>query len=223
MGLGRWRLLICLATGWLAMAACAQSLEGVLMPGKVITGHAKVEEQCEKCHVKFDKVAQDRLCLDCHKEVARDVRAKHGFHGRLAPQACRTCHTDHKGRDMNIAPVAEKGFDHAKTGFALAGRHADAKCAGCHVAGKKYRAAPDTCDGCHRKDDKHKGSLGPQCQDCHTEVKWKDTARFAHAKTKFALPGKHVDTKCASCHVNDKFKDTPLTCVACHRKDDKQH
>ncbi len=223
MGLGRWRFLMGMAFGWLALAAGAQSLEGVLMPGNVITGHAKIEQQCEKCHVKFSKEAQDGLCLDCHKEVARDVRTKHGLHGQLAPQACRTCHTDHKGRDMNIAAVAEKGFDHAKTGFMLRGSHADAKCASCHVAGKKYRAAPDTCDGCHRKDDKHKGSLGPQCQDCHTEVKWKDTARFDHARTKFALLGKHVDAKCASCHVNDKFKDTPLTCAACHRKDDKQH
>ena len=205
------------------MAAGAQSLEGVLMPGKVISGHAKVEEQCEKCHVKFDKLAQDRLCLDCHKEVARDVRDKHGFHGRLAPQACRTCHTDHKGREMNIAPIEEKGFDHAKTGFALAGKHADAKCASCHVAGKKHREAPATCDGCHRKDDKHKGGLGPQCQDCHKETQWKDTTRFDHAKTKFALTGKHVDTKCVSCHLNDKFKEAPQTCVGCHRKDDKQH
>ena len=32
------------------MAAGAQSLEGVLMPGKVISGHAKFEEQCAKCH-----------------------------------------------------------------------------------------------------------------------------------------------------------------------------
>ena len=54
--------------------ALAQSLEGVLMPGKVITGHAKVEDQCVKCHIRFDKAAQDRLCLDCHKDVARDLR-----------------------------------------------------------------------------------------------------------------------------------------------------
>jgi hypothetical protein len=223
MGIWRWRILLGVATGWLAMAAGAQSLEGVLMPGKVIAGHVKVEEQCEKCHVKFDKTAQDRLCLDCHKEVARDLREKHGLHGRLAPQACRTCHTDHKGREMNIAPIEEKGFDHAKTGFALNGAHAREACRSCHVTGKKYREAPVSCDGCHRKDDKHKGGLGPQCQDCHKETQWKDTTRFDHAKTKFALTGKHVDTKCVSCHINDRFKEAPQTCVGCHRKDDKQH
>ncbi len=192
------------------------------MPGKVISGHAKFEEQCAKCHVKFSKEAQDGLCADCHKEIAGDLRDKHGFHGRLAPQACRTCHTDHKGREMNIAPIAEKSFDHTKTGFALAGAHAKEACRSCHLAGRKYRAAPDACNGCHRKDDRHRGNLGPQCQDCHSETTWKGT-RFDHARTKFALSGKHVDTKCASCHANEMYKDTPLTCSGCHRKDDKQH
>ena len=66
--------LIGFSAAWLATAAGAQSLEGVLMPGKVIAGHAKFEQECANCHVKFDKAAQDGLCLDCHKEVARDVR-----------------------------------------------------------------------------------------------------------------------------------------------------
>lgn len=215
-------MLMSVATGSLAMSAGGQSLEGVLMPGKVISAHAKFEEQCEKCHLKFNKAAQDGLCLDCHKELARDLREKRGFHGRLAPQACRTCHTDHKGREMNIAPIVEKSFDHAKTGFALTGAHAREACRSCHTAGKKYRAAPDACDDCHRKDDRHRGNLGPRCQDCHSDLNWKD-AHFDHARTRFALIGKHTDAKCASCHANEKYKDTPLTCVACHRKDDKQH
>ena len=218
----RWRLLPLVLSAWLVTAAQGQTLEGVLMPGKVIAGHAKVEEQCEKCHVKFDKAAQDRLCVDCHKEVARDLKDKHGMHGRQAQDPCRTCHTDHKGRDMNIAPLVEKGFDHAKTGFALAGAHAKVECRDCHAVGKKYRAAPDTCNGCHRKDDKHRGSLGPQCLDCHTQVTWKE-ARFDHAKTRFALTGKHADTACKGCHTDSLYKDTPLTCVGCHRKDDRQH
>ena len=222
MSLRLWRILLGAATAWFTVAVGAQALEGVLMPGKVISGHAKYEEQCEKCHVKFNKAAQDNLCLDCHKEVARDVREKHGLHGQLAPQACRSCHTDHKGRDMNIAPLEQKGFDHAKTGFALAGAHQPAACRSCHVEGKKYRVAPEPCDGCHRKDDKHKGGLGPRCADCHTETKWKET-KFDHSRTRFALTGKHAEAKCASCHANEQYQDAPQTCVGCHRKDDKQH
>ncbi len=219
----RWRILSLILLACVAATAGAQVLEGVLMPGKVIAGHAKVEAQCEKCHVKFDKDAQDRLCLDCHKEVARDLRDRHGLHGRrVAKETCRSCHTDHKGRDVNVAPLAEKGFDHATTGFTLAGAHRKVECRNCHAEGKKRRAAPATCDGCHRKDDKHKGTLGPKCLDCHTETTWKE-ARFDHATTKFALTGKHVDAKCKTCHADNVYKGAPTTCVGCHRKDDKQH
>jgi len=222
MGLRRWRLLIGFLAAWLAATAGAQSLEDVLMPGKVIAGHAKYEQECANCHVKFNKAAQDGLCLDCHKEVARDVRTKQGHHGRLKPEACHNCHTDHKGRDVNIVQFDEKSFDHAKTDFALAGAHPRVACRTCHVVGKKYRDAPAACDGCHRKDDKHKGALGPKCADCHTESTWKD-ARFDHGKTRFALHFKHADVACKDCHANNVFKDTATTCVGCHRKDDKQH
>jgi hypothetical protein len=56
----------------LARPAIAQSFEAALSPGNVIEGHAKVEGDCQKCHVRFDRAAQDGLCLDCHKEVGRD-------------------------------------------------------------------------------------------------------------------------------------------------------
>ncbi|MEO8305115.1 MAG: cytochrome C [Betaproteobacteria bacterium] len=222
MGFRRWRLLIVvLVAGW-AAAAGAQSIEGVLMPGKVIAGHAKYEQECANCHVKFDKAAQDGLCLECHKDVARDTRSKQGFHGRITPEACRSCHTDHKGRDVNIVPFDEKTFDHARTDFVLSGAHRRVACRTCHVTGKKYRDAPIACDGCHRKDDKHKGALGPKCADCHTDITWKE-ARFDHDKTHFALTFKHVDVACKACHTNNAFRNTPTTCVGCHRKDDKQH
>ncbi|MDH4175848.1 MAG: cytochrome C, partial [Betaproteobacteria bacterium] len=77
----------------------AQTLESVLSPGPVIKGHAKVENECSKCHVRFNRDAQDGRCLDCHKETAADVRAHVGLHGRQKPQPCRECHTDHRGRD----------------------------------------------------------------------------------------------------------------------------
>jgi hypothetical protein len=87
------------------------------------------------------------------------------------------------------------------------------------VAGKRWAEAPQDCLACHKKDDAHKGKLGPKCADCHTEADWKK-AQFDHAKTRFALSGKHVDVKCADCHKTPDYKDTPRTCVGCHRKDD---
>ena len=79
-----------LALVWAAVAlpamAQAQSIESVLSPGKVIEGHVKVEHDCKACHVRFDRAAQDGLCIACHKDTGRDLRDKTGFHGRSKPQ-----------------------------------------------------------------------------------------------------------------------------------------
>ena len=212
---------------WLAVAlllgvgagAAAQSIESILAPGKLIQAHAKVEDDCKQCHVKFDRAAQSRLCQDCHKEVGADVRAKTGFHGRLKPQPCNSCHTDHKGRDAQIVNLDRQRFDHAQTDFLLRGKHTSVACEKCHVSGKKFSEASMQCSVCHRKDDTHKGALGTQCADCHTEGSWKE-AKFDHSKTKFPLEGRHADVKCASCHRDHNYKETARACVACHRKDD---
>ncbi len=215
------RLLLALALLWLApWAANAQSLESALAPGKLIQGHVKAEDDCKACHVRFDRAAQDRLCMDCHKDVGADVRAKAGYHGRIKPEACRSCHTDHKGRDARIVVLDPKTFDHKLSDYLLRGKHALTDCAKCHVPGKKYREAASECNACHKKDDTHKGALGPKCADCHTEQNWKD-AKFDHEKTRFPLAGKHVDAGCNDCHKNKAdYKDTPRSCVGCHKKDD---
>jgi hypothetical protein len=191
----------------------------VLAPGKLIQGHAKLDEECKQCHVKFDRTGQDRLCMDCHKPVGLDMREKTGFHGRQKPQFCRSCHTDHKGRDIRIAEFDKKQFDHDQTDYVLHGKHAKIDCEKCHESGKKYREAATDCNTCHKKDDKHKGSLGPKCADCHNESSWKEV-KFDHDKTDFALTGKHIDVKCADCHKDTKYKETPKTCIGCHKKDD---
>jgi hypothetical protein len=202
-----------------ALLAHSQTLESVLAPGKVIQGHAKVENDCSACHVRFDRNAQDGRCLECHKDVGTDMRNGAGYHGRLKPQVCRSCHTDHKGRDAKIVVLNEKQFDHALTDFALRGKHQKTECAKCHVPPQKYRDAAQECNTCHKKDDVHKGGLGPKCADCHTEENWKEV-KFDHSKTRFALTGKHADIKCIDCHKNNKYKDTVRTCIGCHKKDD---
>ncbi len=212
--------LVLVLMGWFApWLAGAQGIESILAPGQLIQGHVKLENDCKQCHIKFDRKGQSGLCADCHKEVGSDVKAKTGFHGTLKPQACSACHTDHKGRLEQIASFDKKKFDHTQSDFALKGKHKPLECEKCHVAGKKYREAALQCDGCHRKDDTHKGTLGSKCTDCHNETSWKET-RFDHATTKFALQGKHVDVKCVECHRANKYKDTPKTCVSCHKKDD---
>lgn len=219
--MGRWlRALILGAAAAVASLAHAQSLESVLAPGKLTAGHAKWEGECRSCHVPFDRAAQDRLCMDCHKDVGQDMRARSGFHGRGRPQPCHDCHTDHKGREARIAAFDTRQFDHAQTDFALRGKHRQADCAKCHEPTKKYRAAPADCNACHRKDDVHQGSLGAKCASCHGETSWKE-AKFDHAATRFALTGRHAEIRCDACHKTTAYKETPRACVACHRGDDQ--
>jgi hypothetical protein len=206
--------------GLCAQPARAQSLESAIMPGAVTQAHIKQESDCKNCHVRFERSAQPRLCLDCHKEVAADVRAKAGFHGRLKERECRTCHTEHKGRDARIVKLDETTFDHTQTDFALRGKHKGVNCSNCHRPKTKHSAAPSTCVGCHRKDDKHKDTLGSKCENCHSESAWKET-RFDHAKTRFPLLLHHASVKCVECHADPQhLANTPRECVACHRKDD---
>lgn len=223
--LRRVLVLVALAAPFAADAQMGE-VEKALMPGAVIAGHAKYEQQCEKCHKKFDKAAQTQLCLDCHKDTAADVRARNRLHGRLKDDTCRECHTDHEGRGAKIAEFDRKKFDHDRTNFKLRGGHKDTRngCDDCHKPKKKFRETPSDCYSCHRKDDDgekgHKGGLGKKCADCHSDTKWTEV-RFDHdKKTKFKLLGKHKETKCKECHVDNKYKETPKDCYSCHKKDD---
>jgi hypothetical protein len=211
--------LAAVALAAVASLAFAQSIESVVMPGKLIRGHAEAEADCGKCHVRFNRAAQSPLCLDCHKDVAADVRAATGYHGRLRDRDCRECHTDHKGRDAVIVVMDAVKFDHRQTDFLLRGAHLKTKCVACHLPGRKYSAALHECNDCHRKDDQHKGLLGPKCEKCHTEANWKE-ARFDHDTTRFPLKFKHVEAKCRDCHADNRFQNTPRECYGCHRKDD---
>lgn len=206
-----------------SVPAHAASVNDILSPGKLISGHAKIDSECSKCHKKFDKAAQPTLCKDCHKDVARDIGEMRGYHGRLKEQKeCKECHTDHKGRDAKIVIFDSAKFDHGLTDFQLKGGHLNekVKCKNCHVPGKKFSEAPSACYSCHKKDDTHKGGLGNDCVKCHEEKDWK-TARFDHTKTNFKLLGKHNEIKCKACHMGEKFKDTPKLCNSCHKKEDK--
>ncbi len=52
----------------------AASVETLLMPGKVTRAHVKQEETCANCHDRTNVRSQSSLCLDCHKDIAGDVR-----------------------------------------------------------------------------------------------------------------------------------------------------
>lgn len=197
--------------------AAAIDIESLVMPGKLIEGHAKYEKECRKCHRPFSKEGQSRLCLDCHEEVDEDVKQKRGFHGLggLGDTRCSTCHEDHLGRDANVMQFSRETFDHDLTDYPLEGGHAGVECGACHKQDEKFREASSVCHDCHKDDDVHKGNLGEKCEDCHKTRGWKKQD-FDHDETDFKLRGKHEDVACNSCHPNQRYEDTPTRCVDCH-------
>lgn len=220
--LGRWLTILALAGS--PASAFAQTLEGLLSPGPLIKGHAKYEDNCRTCHVPFDRPAQTRLCAECHKEIGADLRNRTRFHGRLKDATCRTCHTEHEGRDASGTKLDRNKFDHDATNYPLKGGHRRiaSRCAACHQPGVKYRDAPQECVACHRKGDVHKGKLGEKCAECHSVETWK-VPKFDHDKTRFKLEGAHVKTTCRECHQDQTYRDTPRECIACHKKDDDKN
>ena len=225
---------IVLTLGWLAMlvafvagspahAGAKETLESLLMPGELSKAHMRYEKTCDKCHENFKKANQNKRCLDCHKDVNTDIVKKIGWHGRvpnMATRECKSCHTEHKGRDKDIADFSMDTFNHAGTDFELRGRHDQLVCTACHRPEDKYRDAKSACIDCHRPDDGHKERMGVNCQNCHVEISWR-FSRFNHDKTKFQLKEKHKDVLCDDCHPNERYVSTPKECYFCHELDDK--
>jgi hypothetical protein len=198
-------------------------LEPLFMPGEVAQKHAEIERQCTKCHLPFDKDAQDGLCLACHTEVATDLAARRGFHGRragLADQRCQSCHSEHRGRTKPLAPLDRERFDHAETDMPLRGAHPGTPCERCHAAGRRFRDAASDCGICHAVDDPHAAALGGQCDLCHEEKAW-SAVRFDHDAARFPLVGRHREAPCAACHATRRFRPLASDCRSCHAGDDR--
>ena len=68
-----WVAALAMMAAWGSSAWADHRVER-LRPGDVIQGHAKWEEDCKSRHVKFDRAAQDRLCMDYHRPDARQGR-----------------------------------------------------------------------------------------------------------------------------------------------------
>lgn len=160
---------------------------------------------CSSCHKAGDKYAKaPTTCASCH---VRDDRHK----GRLG-SSCENCHNETSWKAV--------AFDHQKTAFPLTGAHARVTCQSCH-ADERYRGTPKDCFTCHQLDDKHKGSNGKLCANCHTTAKWSAVSFDHNKQTRFPLSGRHAEIQCSACH---KGPGTPqkidMTCISCHRADD---
>lgn len=213
---------LALAGATFAGGAAAQEMslkQRILMPGKVIEGHADFESDCDACHKSFDKEGLTQLCLDCHDEIRSDRESGQGFHGQdplSSQKSCNTCHTDHLGRDADIINMQVDTFNHDYTRFPLVGQHQPLECASCHEPDEKYREAEPQCATCHKEDDFHRGALGEDCASCHTPASWQQRETFDHSLTDFALEGLHKEAACIGCHAGQRYEFEETTCVSCH-------
>lgn len=177
----------------------------------------------------FGKVEPSRgdalpSCRACHDNPHRTGA---GAFGR-----CEDCHTAHDWK--NSGEVARgASFDHATTGFPLAGAHARVTCVACHGP-KLDLAARTSCQDCHTKDDPHKGAFDREmlvarktCDACHSVDAWKPST-YQASKHPLPLIEAHA-VKCEDCHGTDKHRFPRLparapasigpldqSCVACH-------
>jgi len=173
--------------------------------GFALTG-AHASAACATCHREPPGQRElPRSCTGCH--AADDAHA-----GRFGKE-CGTCHATAKWTDAR--------FDHAtKAKFPLQGAHARLACNGCHTKDVAREELPTRCEGCHARDDVHRGALGRECAECHGPESFSADVRFDHDQTRFPLLGLHASVACESCHADHRFQRTDFACRACHAADD---
>ncbi|MEJ6012026.1 cytochrome C [Novosphingobium aquae] len=219
-----WRSLLWLLALLVATPVLGQSImERLVTPGPLSNAHAKLESNCAACHSSFKKEAQNGKCASCHKGIAGDIASGTHFHGRFGPArggTCKSCHSEHKGRNVRLANLNAATFNHGLSDFPLTGKHARLACTSCHRQAPHYRGAPHDCASCHGAKDPHRGQFGRNCASCHTTAGWKPATGFDHARTGFTLVGAHRSATCAACHTGGRFKGIGRTCVSCHARDD---
>ena len=200
------------------------SITGYILEGK----HASLD--CRNCHnsknihgaeeLKKQSVSIERTylglnrdCLSCHFDEHR---------GQLSKD-CSSCHTF-----AGWKPIV--GFDHARTAYPLTGKHQQVDCLKCHRQVVENGSKADNsylmfssvkhnqCSDCHS--DAHKGSLGPNCSQCHNTSGWGSVkmTNFDHSRTNFPLLGMHAQVVCEKCHGDRTTKGLKFAdCRNCHK------
>lgn len=178
-----------------------------------VTRYRPLPTDCAGCHADFHDGAFDDLLPPSAASVVPEPASPPAPPAHAAAATdCARCHAPSGWR-----PAA---FDHARVGWALEGRHAEARCASCH--GADLHAPRDrACGSCHA--DPHRGELGLDCAGCHEQTAW--TSRFdatAHRSTAFPLSGAHAVVPCEECHTDAfgrGFTRAAAGCERCHGDD----
>lgn len=231
-----------------AMCVLGSAATAQISPGELAKAHAFMEgvKNCLKCH-QLGAGPSAEKCLECHTAIAQRVEAGKGYHHVVIneeKQTCFACHGDHAGRAFELVrwPDGRDHFEHARTGWPLAGAHTRAKCRDCHRAQyiaddlsrygdnvnaeRTFLGLATRCLGCH--EDVHSDQLSDACGSCHGNDAWKPAVGFDHDKTAYPLRGAHARVRCAACHPATKDKDGKTVrtryagiahdnCSSCHK------
>jgi hypothetical protein len=209
----------------LAMLTAGESFAQI-SPGPLHRSHADLEgvQNCTKCHGTNRELVAEK-CLACHGAIKARLDSRTGLHGKQSYAQCQNCHVEHQGGDFALIywKNGQKSLDHALTGYTLDGKHSGLECRTCHTAkfiadstaivaekinkDSTFLGLSAVCSTCHT--DEHRGQLTVACSTCHTTAGWKPATGFDHARTKFALTGKHLPVLCAKCHVEVADRGSP--------------
>jgi hypothetical protein len=204
-----------------------------------VTSHAQIEK-CAACHTApWERTTMADRCLECHTEIASQMRDVAQLHGSITQQAptiaCRDCHREHRGATASLTELGENTFPHEAFGFSL-NKHQRMEsgdpitCENCH--GEDISTfASDSCQTCHSDIDiaftqAHVLSFGTDCMACHDGVDRFDD--FNHNAYPFKLDGGHAgDIPCTKCHLNARsiadLQSVPQDCYSCHYQDDEHN
>ena len=100
------------------------------------------------------------------------------------------------------------------------GQHKEVDCKSCHNSLVFSEAKKNQdCFSCHK--DVHRGSVGFDCERCHTPQTWivKDI-NLVHQESRFPLVGAHKLADCEQCHADYQdlnFRVLSVDCYSCHQ------
>lgn len=212
-----------------SLARVAQRTAKPTVPATVDFGGLK--RDCASCHDDVHRADLGAACESCHTTERFAVAtythrmASPFFADGHAPATCASCH-------QRSGPASMPDLLRARTALVAAPAAAVAtnKATPVHgpFAGTKFTATSQACATCHS--DVHFGQVATTCEGCHAVAapKFGVTATFNHARTKFALGGKHAGVECRKCHASQtaafpagagtavRLTGIATTCVTCH-------
>ena len=166
---------------------------------------------CASCHQQQGNYkGTPTRCFDCHWVRRQDDRYRLQLGSR-----CEQCH--------RTASWTEVRWDHgAMTRLPLGAAHRQLTCQSCH-RNNTFRSVQTGCFSCHQQD--YQNTRAPNhaaagfsttCESCHRVDAPVWTGAVNHSAV-FPLVGRHAQTSCDSCHINNVHLGTPRDCVGCHR------